>query len=351
MLSEQPSLAPIDWKQATPEDLLARIADVKIVGMGGAGFPTAEKIAVARQHLPCVVIANGMETDPGVCSDKVLLKTHLPEVLEGMRIIVKILEADQCHIAVSNEQIAISTQAHLNDTETVRLLKPTYQNGAERELITILTGHVVKHNRLPVHEGYIVLNVHTLFAVAQAISGTPLTKRLVSIQGETRWIDIGTPIDTIMERNQPIRVGCYATGYRPKQNEKLSATTNAISIDRSVHALPCIHCGWCDEACPRNLPIEALYLAAERQQPNTTVRDTLDRCNDCGACVVACPSNIHLLDYVRLLRQSNREEQNRKLRAIQARVRVEARERRLRSQKTEVDQRRSDRMLQTHKWQ
>ena len=345
------SLPPIDWEQATPEVLLARIAETKVVGMGGAGFPSAKKISLAQKHPPTVVIANGLETDPGVCADKLLLEQHLNDVLEGLRIVARIVAADHCYIVVSKEETAHTAQMLLGNKETARFLKPTFQNGAERELIQILTGHVVKDSRFPAHDGYVVLNVHTLFAVARAISGTPLTERLVTANNETRWIEIGTPVDAILESDEPIRVGCYATGHRPQENEVLTAETNAISIDKSVHALPCIHCGWCDDACPKDLRVESLYLIAQQQEPNSAVQDALDRCNDCGACVVACPSNIHLLDHIRTLRQSNLNEQERILRAARARSRAEARERRRRSQAITADNTRTERMQQQHKWQ
>lgn len=344
------SSSAITWEQATPEVLLERIAEANVVGMGGAGFPTAKKVVLARKNPPNFVIANGMETDPGVCADETLLEQHLHEVLTGMRIVKRILSAAHCYIAVSKEETAQAAEAFLGVNETVRYLKPTYQNGAERELIQILTGHVVNENRFPAYDGYVVLNVHTLFAVVHAITGTPLTKRLVTINNETRWVDFGSPVESILGTKNPIRVGCYATGHRPRVNEVVSADVNAISIDKSVDALPCIHCGWCDDACPRDIPVESLFLIAEQQKPNLTTEQALNRCNDCGACVVACPSNIHLLDYLRELRRMNLYEQKRMSRAAQARARVEAREQRLRSRAAEVDSTRTERMQQQHKW-
>ena len=344
------SFTPINWERATPDALLERITEAKIVGMGGAGFPTAEKISLARKHPPNIVIANGMETDPEVNADRVLLEQHLNEVLTGLRIVARILSATQSFVATSNERIVQVAQSLLIDNETVQYLKPTFQNGAERELIQILTGHVVNDHRFPAFDGYIVLNVHTLYAVAEAIAGKPLTKRLVTVNDETRWIDIATPVEEIWESSDPIRVGCYATGYRPRVNEVLTTTVNSISFDKSVHALPCIHCGWCDQACPREVPIESLFVMAEQQKPNLATQDALNRCNDCGACVVACPSNIHLLDYVRTLRQLNEIERERMSRATQARLRVDAREQRMRSDAVRSDNKRSERMQQQHKW-
>lgn len=346
-----PSFTLINWERATPDTLLGRIAEAKIIGMGGAGFPTAEKIALARKHPPNFVIANGMETDPGVSADNVLLEQHLNDVITGLRIVARILSAVQSFVAISDERTVRVARGLLKNNETVRYLKPTFQNGAERELIQILTGHVVKDNRFPAFDGYLVLNVHTLFAVAEAIAGKPLTKRMVTVNDETRWIDIATPVEELLESRDPIRVGCYATGHRPRANEVLTATVNAISTDKSVHALPCIHCGWCDEACPRDVPVELLFVLAEQLKPNLEAQDALNRCNDCGACVVACPSNIHLLDHIRAIRQRNDTERERISRATQARIRVDARERRMRSDVISSDTKRSERMRQHHKWQ
>ena len=137
----------------------------------------------------------------------------------------------------------------------------------------------------------------------------------------------------------------------PGANEVLTTTVNAISTDKSVHALPCIHCGWCDEACPRDVPVKLLFEMAEQLKPNLDAQDALNRCNDCGACVVACPSNIHLLDHVRALRQRNDTERKRISKATQARIRVNAREHRMRSDVIRSGTKRSERMQQQHKWQ
>lgn len=345
------NLVPLAWEQEAPDKLLTRISDAGIVGLGGAGFPTAKKIARAREYPPNVVIANGVETDPDVHADRELLAHHLNDILRGLRIVAKILTAKHCYLAVSDKDIAQATKKNLKDTETVKYLQATFQNGAERELIEILTGHVVKDDRFPADDGYVVLNVHTLFAIAQAITGVPLTKRLVTIDTTTRWVEIETPIDSIVGADQPVRVGSYATGYRPRENEVLTAKVNAISIDKSVRAQPCINCGWCDASCPRDVLVESLYWTAQLHEPNFEAQNSLDRCNDCGACVVACPSNIHILDHLRALRHRNAKELERVSRADQARKRVEAREQRLRAQAIESDSTRSERMKQQHKWQ
>ena len=341
---------PLAWDQATPDILLARIEEANIVGMGGAGFPAARKITLAREHPPNIVIANGLETDPGVNADKELLSQCLDQVLRGVRIVARILTAKHSFLAVSEEKIAISLKASLNNNETARYIRPTFQNGAERELIEVLTGNAVKDHCFPAYEGYVVFNVHTLFAISQAIAGIPLSKRLVTVDKTTQWIELGTSIDSILGSAQPIRVGSYATGYRPRNNEKITATVNAISIDCSVDALPCIHCGWCSQACPRDLPVESMYSLAQEQGPNITAQNLLDRCNDCGACVAACPSNIHVLDYLRALRRHNVQELKRMSRATLAKARVESRNQRLHSQAVEGDTIRAERMQQQHKW-
>ena len=163
-----------------------------------------------------------METDPGVSADNVLLEQHLNDVITGLRIVTRILSAVQSFFAISDERTVSVARGFLKDNETVRCLKPTFQNGAERELIQILTGHVVNDNRFPAFDGYLVLNVHTLFAVAEAIAGKPLTKRLVTVNDETRWIDIGTPVEAILESSDPIRVGCYATGHRARSERSIN---------------------------------------------------------------------------------------------------------------------------------
>ncbi|MDE0094743.1 MAG: 4Fe-4S dicluster domain-containing protein [Gammaproteobacteria bacterium] len=340
----------LDWFNESPTTLLDRIRDANVVGMGGAGYPAAEKIEKGSRNAPCTIIANGVESDPGVSADQTLLNQRLLDVITGLRIVGHIAHTKQLHLVVTSSDL-VNKASKLNSTEVkVHLIRPTFQNGEERELIKLILQKQVEPNSYPTDFGIIVFNVHTLFAILEAVRGKKLTQRIMTVLGEDRWVKFGEAIHSVVDVDQSLRTGCYETGHVAINEQQTVPTMNAISVDASDVVFPCIKCGWCTSECPLTLPVELYQSDFERNQISDTTRSTLYSCNECGACVTKCPSHIHLVDTIRQLRADLAGEEFHVARAAVARKRYEARVQRLQNQSSRETASRVERMHKTHDW-
>lgn len=208
-------LPTLDWQTATPASLVERVRECGIVGMGGAGFPSADKLAVDREWL----IINGAECEPWIACDDRLLRERAEAVVMGARVLRRAVSAQRVVLAVESAM----TQAHAacaaaleragaGDVELVAV--PTiYPEGGERQLIKVLTGCEVPRGGLPRDIGVLVHNVGTAHATWQAVAhGEPLLRRIVTVTGPGvatpgNWdVAIGTPIAHLIEQ---------AGGYTP----------------------------------------------------------------------------------------------------------------------------------------
>ena len=343
---------PIDWRNSTPAELLHRIEVAGIVGMGGAGFPTHKKLKVGLDAEIRMVIGNGVETDPGVTADKTLLKEFGSDVIEGMQIVAHILDTKQQLLAVASPELLINLNDRSESGIKVCLVDNQYQNGEERKLVELLTGKMIPKHDYPAELGIVVLNVATLFTVCKAVrDGIKPTHRVATILGKDSWIPFGSVLQEICDSQRPLRIGSYANGRIARTNEALLQTDNAVSIDKSKESLACIHCGWCTNVCPLNLPVENLYRESVREEVAFSSRDHLEQCNECGACVEACPSRIHVIDFLRESREAHRRNHRLRLSAEQAKQRFDDKQRRLQQELNQHQIERERRMHHDHTWQ
>ncbi len=345
------NLPPMDWRSASPQSLLERIEHAQIIGMGGAGYPAHKKIKAAIGTDARILIANGVETDPGVTADWALLSQHGDEVLEGMQIVSRILGASSCYLAVSDPQLASNLVDRSDSELSVQVIENSYQNGEERVLIQKLIGTTIPKDQYPTQHGIVVFNVATLFAICECVrDGIQPFRRMLTVLGEDQWHSLGTPIQTIVNSPLPLRTGSAANGHPAQQSDGIQATHNAISFDLAESAQSCIRCGWCTDACPLGLPVDQFFEDATERNSVSRQAGQLNECNDCGACVEACPSGIRLLDYIRDSRASNNERLSKSEYATQARIRFEAKQERLLKDSQHAHRERDLRMQQDHQW-
>ena len=342
----------MNWRTTAPQDILERIKECKIVGMGGAGYPTNLKIAAAMDAKSRVVIANGVETDPGVTADRTLLAHHGVDVLEGILIVARILNTTSCHLAVDDSDLASELRKCGQHSVAVTPVKPSYQIGEERVLIRRLTNKHIPADAYPAQDGIVVLNVATLYALCKCVrDGIAPTHRMVTVLGIDEWHQIGTTVCSLIPDIRKVRLGSSATGRVAERSDVLEATHNAISQDHSLDSIACIRCGKCTAACPRGLPVERMYEESTRAAVSPATLHNLRACNECGACVVACPSRIHLLDHIRNFRSHCEREAVREENSRKARSRHQSKQARVRHS-AEIDRaKRRSRMQQDHQWQ
>ena len=300
----EPEFEPLAWHDTSPHQLLMRIKDAGIRGMGGAGFPTHLKLQSGINHGVRHVLANGVECEPFVNADLHLLQNHAEVVWEGLQIVGKCLGCNSLHLVVSSPSLH-KTLCETLAAETSCLLVPNKPaNGEERRLIELTLNEVIPQQKYPSQLGIVVLNVATIFAIFESVrNGQRPTDRLVTLFGEERWVRIGTHLSCLASQTQSLLHGSESTGRPAEQDTFVTQETNAVAYDRSDDSLNCIHCGWCNDVCPKELNVEAMYRFAEADQLPEFLSSHFDACFDCGACVVACPSRIPLQHAIRQGRQ------------------------------------------------
>lgn len=353
------ALPAMDHAAMTPEDIRARIHEAGIVGLGGAVFPTATKLASPAADL---LILNGAECEPYISCDDMLMRERAREVVAGARIMMRALGVSRCLIAIEdNKPIA---EAALHDAIaqaganaiTLQTVPSIYPEGGERQLIQVLTGREVPSRGLPRDIGVVCQNVGTAAAVHRAFAkGEPLLARVMTITGagvsepcnvEAR---IGTPISWIVEHcggytatARRLVMGGPMMGFAlPDDAVPVVKATNCILVlgDEELRntdaPAACIRCGECARVCPASLLPQQLYWFARARNTEKLQEYDLFDCIECGCCDYVCPSHIPLAQYFRAAKGDIRTQLRERSKADHARERFEARQRRLEQEKEE----------------
>ena len=341
-----------DFTAAAPDELRQRIRDAGIVGLGGAAFPTAVKLAANRQQRVETLVINGAECEPYITCDDLLMRNRADRVAAGIAILKHILDAPRCLVGIEDnkpkaiEAMTAAVAARgLGNTEVVTI--PTlYPSGGEKQLIRILTGKEVPSGGIPAHMGIVCQNVGTTAAVADAVElGRPLISRYVTVTGEgvrkprNLEVLVGTPAAHLVER---------AGGYSGAQSRLIvggpmmgfTLDSDAAPVTKAVNCLlvaseaeaptpppatPCIRCGRCAEVCPARLLPQQMYWHARAKDLAKARSYHLFDCIECGCCSHVCPADIPLVQYFRFAKMESWAQEREQKKAELARQRHEAR--------------------------
>jgi electron transport complex protein RnfC len=348
---------PADFAALDPATLVERLREAGIAGLGGAGFPTATKLAVARSRGARRLVLNGAECEPWICCDDALMRVRADEVLLGARVLMRAIEAETCVVAIEDDKPAAveamqaAAQANAIDGVSIQVVPAVYPQGAERQLITAVAGVEVPSGGLPADAGYVCQNVATAGAVARwARTGEPLMSRVVTVTGggvaEPRNVHarLGTPLATLVAaaggyRGEPLRLiaGGSMTGRSLASDDVgLTKAINCVFVATREDLVPrlhavevaCIRCGDCARVCPAGLLPQQIHRAVLAQDAAAAVQFGVWDCIDCGCCDYVCPSQIPLALRFREERLRLREREFAAERATAARERHERHERR-----------------------
>jgi len=174
-------VTPRHYQSMTKQELIQVIRDYGIVGLGGAVFPTENKVKSSTDNLNALII-NGAECEPYISCDDMLMREYAEDIIEGIKILLQLSGAPRCMLAIENNKpIAISIiREALRDAADLRIelfsLPSLYPQGGEKQLLQSLTNKEIPHKGLPVDLGYMMLNVGTVKAVRDAIMNTASSK-------------------------------------------------------------------------------------------------------------------------------------------------------------------------------
>ena len=354
---EASSLPPLaDWRELDASVLRRRLAEAGLVGLGGAGFATAQKLA----RRAATLIVNGAECEPYITCDEALLRERAADVVAGAELLAHIAGAGDVGLALEDRlhEAAAAVRAAIGEHGAIRLeLVPTvYPQGGERQLIELLCAREVPGGGWPADIGIVVHNVATAAAAWRAVvHGEALTTRLVSLGGRgvnepgVFEVRVGTPVEALVAAGggytphaARLIVGGPLMGVAlPDDQAALTRTSNAVLVlgAEDLRApgpeLPCIRCGDCADACPVRLqPQELLRLLRGGDDAGAAALGLAD-CIECGCCAVACPSQIPLVDGYRAAKSRLAATAAQRARADLARTRFVARGQRLAREQAE----------------
>jgi H+/Na+-translocating ferredoxin:NAD+ oxidoreductase subunit C len=356
-----------DYRSLDKAELLQRISDAGIAGMGGAGFPSAVKLAVRPGTQIETLIINGTECEPYITADDVLMRERADQIIRGTQILSHLIAPGEALIGVEDnkpEGIA-ALQAAAQGTDIQVVTFPTkYPSGGEKQLIEILTGKQVPSGGLPADVGIVCQNVGTAVAIGDAVlEGKPLVSRITTVTGDSIAEPqnfetlIGTSMGYLLEKagyqgakNNRLIMGGPMMGFTvPQAGVPIVKTTNCILAPTEAElptpppAQACIRCGMCAEACPASLLPQQLYWFAQGQEWEKAEQHNLFDCIECGACSYACPSNIPLVQYYRASKAEIQQIRRDAEKSEHSRERFEARQERLALEAAEKEAKRAAR--------
>lgn len=319
----QRSVPPLarDGELPEREQMIALVEQAGIVGMGGAMFPTADKLRLSLRHSIDTLIINGSECEPYLTCDDRLMQEQGVQILGGIRYLMQMTQASRCFIGIeSNKPDAIEAMESVCRDEAgidIVALPALYPMGSEKQLIEAVTGIQVPSGKLSADVGVLVQNVATCIAVFHALRfGRPLTHRVITLSGDALeeptnvYAPIGMPISEIISqcgglKSTPERI-VLGGPMMGKAIHNIHApvtkgTSGILLLTRQEVPHPkasaCVRCGRCVAACPMSLTPLDLVGALKQDKLDEASSLGLSDCLLCGSCAYVCPAAIPLTEF------------------------------------------------------
>ena len=320
----KPYEVPNKW---TKEYIREAVANCGVVGLGGACFPTHVKLAPKDENAIDHVIVNAAECEPYITADYRRLVEQPKEVIEGLKIVLKLFDNAKGVIAVENNKPdVIKNLKELTKNEdriSVAELKTKYPQGSERHIIYAVTKRKINSSMLPADAGCIVDNVDTVYNIYRAVAlGKPLTERIVTISGNgiNEPCNLQVPFGTshaklveeaggIDENVEKILSGGPMMGQAMFTLDvpviKGSSALLAFKKDEIAHAVTtnCLNCGKCAMVCPEGLICAKLAQASDANDMDAFIKMHGMECIECGTCNFNCPANRNITQSVRTMKR------------------------------------------------
>ena len=315
--------------ELTPEEIVNRIKNAGIVGMGGAGFPTFIKLTPPPTAKAECIIINAVECEPYITADFRLMMEKSDEILVGLELLMIAAKVTKGYIGIeTNKPAAIelltkkSAEKFGGSKYSVEVvpLKQRYPQGGEKQLVdAVIQRQVPAPPAIPVNVGAIVQNVGTAFAVYEAVmKRKPLFERYTTVTGKR----LAKPGNFLVRMGTPMKDLIDACGGMPEGDNKLLAGgpmmgkaltstevpickgTNSVTIisdeeARRKEPQPCIRCAKCVLVCPMGLEPYLLAKLSEVKNWDRCEHEDIVNCIECGSCQFTCPAYRPLLDNIR----------------------------------------------------
>ena len=305
-------------------EILQKIAESGLVGLGGATFPSHVKASIPKGKKAEFLLINGVECEPYLTADHSLMLEKAEEIIVGIKILMTALGVSKTFIGIENNKpdaiAKLSNLVHSENSIKVQALKVQYPQGGEKQLIQAVLKREVPSGGLPIDVGAVVFNVGSVFAVYEAIQkNKPLFERIVTVTGKSLSkpanfrVRIGTQISELIEAagGLPADTGKIINGGPMMGKAIVSTEIPVVKGSSGILILPetesarkviepCIRCSKCVGVCPMGLEPYLLSALSDRAIYDKLESEYVMDCIECGSCSYTCPAGRPLLDYIRL---------------------------------------------------
>ena len=326
---EEVSYTPCeDVTALSKEEIIGKVKEAGVVGMGGAGFPTHVKLSPKEPEKIEYIIANCAECEPYLTADYRRMLENPEELIGGMKIILQIFDKAKGVFGIENNKpdCIEKLQELVKDEPRIEVcpLETKYPQGGERCLIYATTGRSINSSMLPADAGCIVHNVDTIYSIYMAvIEGKPLTKRIVTVTGDgvkepgNFYVWLGTNYRQLLEAaggpvGEPEKYisGGPMMGFAmysldvPVVKGSSSLLVFKEDVVSKLETSACIRCGRCGDGCPSHLlPAKLAGFASRNDEAGFLKFDGME-CVECGSCSYVCPAKRPLTQQIKSMRRT-----------------------------------------------
>ena len=325
---ESVEFTPARLEDLSKEEILARIKEGGVVGMGGAGFPTQVKLAPKEPEKIDHILVNGAECEPYLTSDYRRMLDDSEKLIEGLRVMLKLFDNAKGYICIEDNKpdCIAKLKEMVKDIPRIEVaeLMTKYPQGAERQLIFANTGRAINSTMLPADAGCVVDNVETIISIYNAVvKGIPSMERVVTVTGDgvvnpgNYKVLFGTNQNELIEAAGGLKEGCekvisggpmmgFAMYTTDTPITKTSSSILCMSKDEVSACEPtaCINCGRCVDACPSRIIPSRLADFAERHDEEAFLKFNGLECVECGSCSYVCPAKRQLKQAIGSMRKT-----------------------------------------------
>ena len=314
---------PVDVDALGPEEIIAAIRDMGMVGLGGAAFPAHVKFSPSAGKRLDTLIVNGCECEPYLTADHRVMLEQSRQVVLGTQLILRATRAERAVIAIETNKrdaAAALTRASRGVADiSVALVETKYPQGAEKMLTRALLGREIPAGGLPPDVGAMVSNVSTAAEIGTLLpAGQGLIERVITVTGlgvrrpGNYIVPVGTPLTFVLEQVELSDAAREVVFGGPMMGKGVTFLETPITkgvsgilvlaeseMSPERAALPCIRCGRCLETCPIHLNPALLGQLAAADELDAMANEHLFDCFECGCCSFVCPAHIPLVQRFR----------------------------------------------------
>ena len=325
-----------DVASLSKEQIIEKVKEAGVVGMGGAGFPTHVKLSPKEPDKIEFIIANCAECEPYLTADYRRMLENPEELIGGMKIVLRLFDHAKGILGVEdNKPDCIQKLKELTkDEERIEVmpLKTKYPQGGERQLIYATTGRAINSKMLPADAGCIVDNVETLVAINRAVKeGKPVMDRIFTVTGDAvanpgnfeycigmSYAEILEEAGGFKENPEKMISGGPMMGFAVFSLEipttKTSSSLLCLKKDdvSASEVTACINCGRCVSVCPEQIVPSRLAKMSQFHDSESFEKWNGMECIECGSCSYICPAHRPLAQYIKTMKKQILAERRKK---------------------------------------